>query len=173
MTPSATRRRCTVTVGRESRRRPRPSHRKLTYRRQQPNKGRARSQHPLHRAQMRCCPSRQCRNDRKKHRSTWMRLIWPRARLRPQTRARRLLMYPQACRCPRKQARRRLGFARDANKDAQRGWPPGGARSKRLRSAEMQGKNLSFPAFRLMPHNIFLRDELDVPSACFARRPVL
>ena len=151
---SATRRRCTVTVGRERRRHPRPSHRKLTHCRQQSNKGRARSAAIATNAN--CCPSSKCRNNNKKRQSKWMRLKCPRARP-----------------CPRTQARRLLGFASDANKDAQRGWPPGGARSKRLRSAEMQGKNLSFPAFRLMPHNIFLRDELDVPSACFARRPVL
>jgi len=117
-----------------------------THRRQQSNKGRARTQQPSHRARMRCCPSRQCRNNSKKHRSTWRRLMCPRARSRPPTRARLA-----------------LGFARGANNDEQSGPPLDGACSERPRSAEWQGTNIRYPALR--PRNIFLCGELDVPNA--------
>ena len=88
---------------------------------------------------MRGCPSRQCRNDNKKLRSTWMRLMCPQSRQYPRTQSRQ---------CPRTQSRRLLGFARDANEDAQRGRQPGGTCGERPRSAEMHSTNFGYPTER-------------------------
>ena len=63
-----------------------------------------------------------------------MCLMCPQARQCPRTRL--LRRDSRACLRPRTQAQLLLGFARDANKDAQRGRPSGGACSERLRSAE-------------------------------------
>jgi len=111
---------------------------------------------------MRCCPSRQCRNDNKKHRSTCRRLMCPRARSSPLTRARVLLMRPRACPRRRKQAQLLLRFARHANKDAQRGRSPGGACSERLRSAERQGTDRFIMALPTQESRAGMGNRLDL-----------
>lgn len=75
---------------------------------------------------MRRCSSSKCRNNSKKYRSAWMRLICPQSP-------------------PRTQTRLLVGFARDANKDAQGGRTSGGACSEGLRSAESHGTNIRYP----------------------------